>query len=174
MRKKLFSVIIIVILPVLILFGCQNNKEESSSNTLDYSKLKEIIHDYLQNNIISPHFGGKVFCSYELFGNEIQNDSIYIYLWTLCMGYYIENGNLKKGPGVSMPVALIALPSQQGYEIIEHKRPMAGEDYGESIREIFPRKYHKNIFPETKEYNRRANNLMKDTERQAKIYYKLK
>ena len=174
MRKGIFLIAIIVILSALILLNCHSHKEESSKNILDSPKLKETIHSYLQNNILSRNFGGKVFCDYEFFGSEIKNRKIHIYLWTLCMEYYLEDGVLKKGSGVSMPAALIALPSQQGYKIIEHREPKDGEGYGESIKEIFPKRYHRNIFLEAKEYNRRADNLLKDTERQAKIYYNLK
>lgn len=140
---------------------------------LGRGSLRKNIQDYLQNHIESPNFGGKMFCSYELFGTEMKDSKEYIYLWTLCMEYYIKNGNLLNGTGVSMPVVLIAIRSHQGSKIVKHQKPVDGEGYSKSITEMFPKKYHKNIFAETKEYNRRAESLMKDTERQARIYYKL-
>lgn len=155
-------------------FEIQEIKKENSKDILDQSTLKEAIHDYLQSNMESPSFGGKVFCAYDLFGSEITDDRIYIYLWTLCMEYYLEDGELKKGTGFSGPVALIALWSEKGYKIIQHKQPTDGEErYYESIKEIFPEKYRINIFPEVEEYNKRADNLLKQTERQAKMHYNL-
>ena len=90
------------------------------------------------------------------------------------MEYYVKNGVLMQGTGVSMPVALISVHSRSGDKIMEHQKPVDGEGYGDSIRKIFPKKYHKAIFAESKEYNRRADSLLKDTERQAKIYYNVK
>ncbi|MGB9695603.1 MAG: hypothetical protein ACPLZB_06495, partial [Caldisericaceae bacterium] len=60
---------------------------------------KEDIRDYLQENIVSPVFGGKVFCAYDLFGSETKNDEVHIYLWTLCTEYYLRDGHLAKGSG---------------------------------------------------------------------------
>ena len=114
-----------------------------------------------------------MFCSYELFGTESKDSEKYIYLWALCMEYYVKGGVLMQGTGFSMPLALTSMHSLTGDKIIEHQKPVDGEGYGDSIRKIFPKKYHKAIFAETKEYNRRAETLLKDTERKAKLYYKL-
>jgi len=141
---------------------------------LSRESLEENIQDYLQNHIESPSYEGKMFCSYELFGTESKGSRKYIYLWALCMEYYVKNGVLMQGTGVSMPVALISVHSRSGDKIKEHQKPVDGEGYGDSIRKIFPKKYHKAIFAESKEYNRRADSLLKDTERQAKIYYNVK
>jgi len=166
-------VIIIVILLVLILSGCQSHKQESPENILNQPGLKEAIYDYLQSNILSPNFGGKVFCDYELFGTEIKNDRVYIYLWTLCMEYYLEDDGLKEGSGISLPIVLTVLSLGEGYKIIEHKQPADGEGTYPDYKEIFPKKYHKKIFPVAEEYNRRADCLSKATEEQARIYYDL-
>ena len=141
---------------------------------LSRESLEENIQDYLQNHIESPSYEGKMFCSYELFGTESKGSRKYIYLWALCMEYYVKNGVLMQGTGVSMPVALISVHSRSGDKIKEHQKPVDGEGYGDSIRKIFPKKYHKAIFAESKEYNRRADSLLKDTDRQAKIYYNVK
>lgn len=135
---------------------------------------EENIRDYLQKHIESPNFGGRTFCSYELFGSEKKRSRQYIYMWALCMEYYVKDGILMQGAGSSMPLALIAVHSRIGEKIINHQKPVDGEGYGESIRKIFPKKYHNAIFSEPKEYNRRAENLLSDTERQAKVYYHLK
>jgi len=153
---------------------------ENPGNTSNQPELPEgidegSIRDYLQNNIVSPSFCGKVFCAYDLFGSEIKDNKIYVYLWTLCMEYCLKDGKLIKGSGVSMPVVLIASQIQQGYKITEHKEPMNGSFYAKSIKELFPEKYYKYIFSDnTEEYNQRADRLLNDTEIQAEIYYNLK
>jgi hypothetical protein len=131
------------------------------------------IQNYLESHIESPSFGGKMFCAYKLFGIEKKGKNDHIYLWTLCMEYYVKDRVLLKGTGVSMPVALISVRLPQGSKIVEHKKPVDGQGYGESIRQIFPKKYYKTIFTEAGEYNKRAESLMKDVEKQAKKYFRL-
>lgn len=141
---------------------------------LSQPSLEGEIQSYLESHIESPSFGGKMFCVYKLFGIETEGNNDHIYLWALCMEYYTKNNALLKGTGISLPVALISVRSPQGSKIVKHKKPVDGEGYGESIRRIFPRKYHKTIFAETEEYNKRAERLMVDVEKRAKKYYSLK
>jgi hypothetical protein len=131
------------------------------------------IKNYLEKYIETPGFGGRMFCAYELFGTEQKGNKNYIYLWTLCMEYYMKGRVLMKGTGVSMPLALISAGLHRQNKIAEHRKPVDGEGYARSIREIFPKKYHKVIFAEATEYNKRAESLLRDTERQARIYYHL-
>lgn len=138
---------------------------------LDQPPLDEKIQKYLENYIESPSFGGKMFCAYKMFGTETKNNKDYVYLWTLCMEYFVKDRALMKGTGVSMPIALISVRLHQGNKIVGHQKPVDGEGYAESIRKIFPKKYHKAIFAEAEEYNRRAESLLGDTERQAGKYY---
>jgi hypothetical protein len=138
---------------------------------LGSSSPEENIRNYLQNYIESPGFGGTIFCAYELFGNETKSNKDYVYLWAVCMEYYVKDGTLLKGAGVSMPLALISVRSHLGNRIVGHQTPVDGEGYAESIRRIFPRKYHKVIFTEAEEYNRRAESLLKNTERQARTHF---
>ena len=146
----------------------------STIDILSQPYMEWKIQNYIENHIEFPGFGGKMFCAYKLFGIETTGNNNHIYLWTLCMEYYVKDSVLLKGTGVSMPVALISVRSPQGSKILEHKKPVDGEGYSESIRQIFPKQYHKAIFAESKEYNRRAESLMKDVEEQAKKYYRLK
>ena len=131
------------------------------------------IQRYLETSIESPNSGGKMFCAYELFGTETKNAKKYIYLWTACMEYYVKGGVLRQGAAVSLPVALNAEETSHGDMIKGHKKPVDGEGYGNSIRKIFPAKYHPVIFAEGQEYNRRADGLLRETERRARTYYHL-
>lgn len=137
---------------------------------LSQPSLEWEIKNYLESHIEIPSFGGKMFCAYQFFGIDKNGVKDNIYLWTLCMEYYIKNNSLLKGTGVSLPVVLIS----QGNKILEHKKPVDGQGYGESIRLIFPKKYHKTVFAEAKEFNIRAESLMNDVEERAKKYYSFK
>lgn len=132
------------------------------------------IRRYLENSLESPGFGGKMFCTYELYGKEPQGDKQQLYLWAFCMEYYIEGGVLQEGTGVSMPVVLVSVPSCHSDLIETHFKPADGEDYGNSIRRLFPQKYLPAIFAPGDAYNRRADTLQQKARENARIYYHLK
>jgi hypothetical protein len=129
------------------------------------------IRRYLENTLESPGFGGKMFCTYELYGKEMKGDKQHLYLWTFCMEYYAKQGFLQEGAGVSMPVVLVSLPSCHGDLIETHFKPVDGEDYGNSIRAIFPPQYHKAIFAWGEAYNKRAETLQRAARQNARTYY---
>jgi len=138
---------------------------------LNQPSQTDSIQRYLETSIESTNSGGKMFCAYELFGTETKKTKKYIYLWTACMEYYVKGGVLRQGAAVSLPVALTAKETSHGDMIKGHKKPVDGEGYGNSIRKIFPPKYQTTIFAQGQEYNRRANSLLRETERQAKAYF---
>jgi len=144
----------------------EKTKNAINKEDFDIDKLNHTIHDYLQKNIVLPSFGGQVFCDYDLFGIEIKKSKIHIYLWTVCIEYY---GKLQRGTGSSLPIVLIAEPFQNDYKIIEHKEPLLGSLYGDSIRELFPERYQEKIFKihQTEE----IDILLKNLEKKAKEYY---
>jgi hypothetical protein len=133
------------------------------------------VYTYLQNSILPPAFARQVFCAYSLLGSETRNNKIYVYLWALCSEYYLTDGKLTPGTGVSEPITLVATPSQQSYTITEHLEPENGTAYAPSIRKMFPEKYYNEIFSKTQLYDTViARKLMNSVEQQAKIYYNLK
>ena len=131
---------------------------------------EDYIQRYLETSLESPGFGGKMFCTYELYGKEAKEDRQQLYLWAFCMEYYVKQGILQEGTGVSVPVVLVSVPSGHGEMIETHFQPVDGEDYGNSIRKIFPPKYHKAIFAEGGDYNRRAQALQRAAREKARIY----
>ncbi|MBA4364839.1 MAG: hypothetical protein C0398_02390 [Coprothermobacter sp.] len=132
------------------------------------------VYVYLQNNILQPNLGGKMFCAYSLFGSEMKNNKVYIYLWALCQEYRSENRKLVAGTGISCPITLIATPSQQGYTITEHQLPENGTAYAPSIKKMFPLKYYNEVFSETQQYDTViARELGSNVETQARTYYGL-
>jgi hypothetical protein len=138
---------------------------------IDEPPGEDFLQRYLENTLESPGFGGKMFCTYELYGKEPKGQRQLFYLWAFCMEYYVKQGFLQEGAGVSMPVALVSLPSRHGDLIETHFQPVDGEDYGNSIRAIFPPKYHKAIFAEGGDFNRRAETLQRAARQNARIYY---
>ena len=86
-RKKQWWLSFIVL---ILLVVCQPEKHGDSSITASGNIPKvENIEDYLVTNIGISAFGGKVFCAYEPLNVE-QGAGGKIYLWALCLEYYLE------------------------------------------------------------------------------------
>ena len=145
----------------------------SKIDIVDKPSQADTIQRYLEASIESPNSGGKMFCAYELLGKDTSQRTQYIYVWASCMEYSVKNGKLSQGVGISVPISLMAEETPSGSIMKGHRKPVDGEGYGASIRKIFPPQYHNAIFAQGKEYNRRAEILQKDTEGQARAYYKL-
>lgn len=171
-RKRLWRLLCIAI---ILLVGCQlKEKDDNSiSASKDISQV-ENIEDYLVTNIGISAFDGKVFCAYEPLNAE-QGAESKIYLWALCQEYYLEQGSLTPGSGVSLPVALQIQEKNGRYEVIDHLVPRDGTYYGPDVQATFPQSTWSQIMPqnddEINQYNYRANELEKDTEMQARAYY---
>lgn len=146
----------------------------SRIDIIDKPSQADNIQRYLEASIESPNSGGKMFCAYGLLGKETTQRTQYIYVWTTCMEYSVKNGKLVQGVGISLPVSVMVEEAPSGPIIKGHRKPADGEGYGVSIKKIFPSQYHAAIFAEGKEYNRRAESLQRDTERQARAYYNMK
>ena len=140
----------------------------------DHTPGGDHMRRYLENTLESPGFGGKMFCTYEFYGKEPQGNKQHLYLWAFCMEYYVKQGVLREGTGISLPVVLVTVPSCHGDLIETHFKPLDGEDYGNSIRSLFPPKYLPAIFAPGDAYNRRADTLQKKARQNAGIYYHLK
>jgi hypothetical protein len=157
--------------PAILPFGTKEECEAVCGHGVEDGLIK----NYLEENVGIATFGGKVFCAYEVLGEEKKGTTINEYLWVLCREYYLENDNLKEGSGISLPVALIIQEGESGYKVINHKIPRDGNYYGTDIREIFPEEYHAKIFPQPPdylEYNQRAKHLSEETGKEAELYLK--
>lgn len=132
------------------------------------------LYVYLQNKILQPGFGGTMFCAYSFFGSEIKGNKMYIYLWTLLQEYRSENRQLVAGVGMSCPIALVAVRSQQGYTITGYWIPENGTAYAPSIRKMFPRAYYNEIFSRTQLFDTVIGRKQLDNvKRQAGKYFDL-
>lgn len=143
---------------ILLITGCSTietnrlvitNAREVPENKITH-EIEEVISQYIVEEVAYVGYSrlnGKVFEAYEIFGSEIKNDSLYIYMWVFYSEYYVASNRLKLSYGASLPMALALKNDEEGKPyVVEHKFPIDGEGYPDSIREIFPRKYHDRIF----------------------------
>lgn len=161
----------------LLVAGCQSigPLNPSANPTLD-PILDESVNDYLVNHIGFTSHDGTVFCAYELL-NVARAPEGDIYLWALCQEYYLDQGSLTPGGGISLPVALQKQENNERPEIVGHLIPGDGSHYGPDVRVIFPRSTWKQIMPQGEEginqYNTRASRLQEETRQQAREYYSM-
>lgn len=161
------------LITILLVAGCQSQEQpEPPANSSLVLMLEESINDYLATHIGITSRGGDVYCAYELLdaGRATQGK---LYIWALCQEYDVEQGSLKTGSGISLPVALQIQEKNGLTEIIGHLVPRDGEYYGPDVRSIFPRSSWPQIMPQNEaginQYNSRANELMQETLMQARL-----
>ncbi len=99
----------------------------------------EVIQLALIDRIGIASFGGEPFCSYELF-MPLQTDkdgTIKAYLQVRCQEFYKDCDVLRRGTGISVPVALTLKKQEEGWNV-ELQKPTYGSAGGVSIYDIFP------------------------------------
>ena len=140
--------IILFVLSSFLVIGIiiyKNNKGNIDQVPLLNEPISEniSIEEYLNNNILKPEYGGKVFCVFNKYGSEETNNQISYYLWVYCEEYYKKNEDVLIGSGVSMPVRLNATKNENRIEIENFQQPIDGEGYSKSIKDMFPEGYAK-------------------------------
>jgi len=158
---------------ILFLVACQSVEVDAIIN-IEVIDQVENLETYLSANIGISAFGGEVFCAYEPLNAE-QGEDGRIFLWAMCLEYYLEDGQLTLGSGISVPVALQIRPMDEHYQIITHLLPRDGTFYGQDVRASFPQSTWRQIMPESvdeiKAYNARAERLELDTEEMARVHF---
>ena len=121
--------------------------EQPSENPIAPLPVSEaLINEQLENylpQVLETNYDGKVFCSHYLYGYDEEKPTglVKTYVWAYCEEYYLENGKLKMGSGVSEPL-MILLELQNGALMVKsHQEPRDGELFAPSVREMFPVNY---------------------------------
>lgn len=138
------KIILFILLSFFVVgFIIYKNKNNLNQVPLINESLSEdlLIEEYLNNNILKPEYGGKVFCVFHKYGSEEKDNQISYYLWAYCEEYYKKGEEIIMGSGVSMPVRLNATKTENQIKVEDFQEPLNGEGYPKSIREMFPEKY---------------------------------
>ncbi|UCG42958.1 MAG: hypothetical protein JSU73_14055 [candidate division WOR-3 bacterium] len=136
--------------------------------------LKDAILSYLDHGAQLQGVG-PVFSAYQLLGTEQKADSVIVYLWAASSEWSQQADSLVLSSGISAPIVLVALHSGGGYQVFSHRMPEEGEDYAESVRQLFPSEFLEDLFLTPGDaYNVRAASLQEQTRRRAWEYHKLK
>ena len=163
---------------VLLLLGCRSVRQRDTTlaalrSTLDAADIES----YLATGVGISGFGGRVFCAYEPLDAQ-QAASGKLFIWALCQEYYVEEGALALGSGLSLPVELLLEEKNGGKKIVGHAVPRDGAYFGRDVRATFPRSTWSQIMPRSRqdraEYNDRASQLAGDAEMSARLHYGIK
>lgn len=129
------------------------------------------IKPYLTTYIIPDIYPqSRVFCSYHTYGTQKDNELnyTYAYLWVYCEEYYMENGQLSMGQGISYPIKLTVEEIGGKLDVQSHEEPEDGAGYAQSIKTMFPEKYAEAAISgyDVKRFN-------PNPEEQARMYFSL-
>lgn len=129
------------------------------------------IKPYLTSQLVTDIYPqSKVFCSYHTYGTAKDEETMitFAYLWVYCEEYYLQNGQLAMGQGVSYPIKLTIEEKEGKYIVQDREEPLDGEDYAKSIKNMFPAKYAESAI---KGYN--LGKFNPSPNEQAKMYFSL-
>jgi hypothetical protein len=123
------------------------------------------IQKYLDGNVLSPEFGGKVFSAFKIFSSEEDN----IYVWAFMQEFYKKDGKIEPGTAWSVPLVINIERINGNVTIKNFTAPRDGELYSEDIKKLFPKELQNNIFDFTSSLEMRE--LEKTSHDRAEKYY---
>jgi hypothetical protein len=126
--------------------GLVNSPIVVGSNSLP----PEEVRTYLAAALGFTSRGGRVFCSYEILGEEGNR----VFLATFCEELVQGVDSLESGSGSGGPVALVLDTTGSPVRIVEHQVPGDGNRYARDIGRIFPEPMQRRILERTDEHNR--------------------
>ncbi|MEW9673646.1 hypothetical protein [Ammoniphilus sp. 3BR4] len=105
-------------------------------SVLDEFNMKE----YLNDHIGSRRMGGDLFSVYEVLDTEETDDLIKFYLWVRCSEFKNNNGELKTGISVNLPVVIYAQREGNHVKLVRHESPIGAGHYEDEVKGLFPAK----------------------------------
>jgi len=179
----LISVVILIILYTIDINRMRNN-EPVLFSTWGYSyvppidlKEEEIniaIMDYLvdrSDNEYKHHGNEKTFASMRVYLIEEKERHAYynIYAWVLEEKYYLENSEIKKESGSSIPYMFVVENINGKFTVTDSKIPRDGSYYAEDMKNIFPSSVRNDM--EEVYTDGTIERLELDIEEQAELYF---
>ncbi len=145
LKSVLTIVFAVAVVAVFIFLAKPNNsltkvtKQDGSASLVEETTgLDWRIDEYMESQKSEDDLGkDNYYCSHIAYGHDIK----YVYAWIYCSGFIIKSdGELEQETAFSAPIRLeYAEPDLQ---IIGYKMPTDGEDYGPSLKELFPSEFY--------------------------------
>lgn len=156
----LAGIIFVVLSPERAEESRNGPQKEGGDKQTPWKSMRIEIIDHLEENILDPGFGGKVFADYHKWGRKEGE----LFLWVYTVEYYLEGEELKQGSGYSGPVAITLTEDE---DIEGHWMPRDGKEYSSSIKERFPRQYWDKVLNFQSENKSVLNDLEESVEDRA-------
>jgi len=173
-KINIYLLIFLILISVFILFLAKNGfffeKEEGLSNPeLSFDKIDELVSEAILSRSTGYMDGEFVTEGHIILGKEEKESTLKVYTVASLGVYGFENGlfTTVSGSG-SIPTVMEFEGNTQGeWELKEYKEPMDGGGYTDSIKEMFPKKIHEEIFSGNQEYYEQLKAQQKE---QAQVY----
>lgn len=145
---------------ILTLIACNNETQGLSQRKSD------ILQKYLDEKVMQPIWGGKVFSSFKLF-KEVGDT---LYIWAYIQEYYKEEGKVELGTGWSVPMEISIEDTLSEITIKNIFVPGDGDSYEKDIKKNFPSDIRKEVlnFPKTPE----IKDLTNACKKRAEVFFK--
>lgn len=159
MQSKLLLIIIpLAMIVVLGGGGGYYYLKKISTATSNITRADEnIIYDYLDNktNDLAYSKRGKMYSAFKVLGTSQDK----LYLWVLKREYSKVGKTFPDGDAVSVPVVLSVIKIGNNLIIISHKAPEDGDNYGKSLKKLFPSNIHFPISNDDRNYLEEATRI---------------
>ncbi|EJS58964.1 peptidase M56 [Bacillus thuringiensis] len=141
LRKIMITVSIVIL--VFIATGCdsvQNDAKDVTEIPLN-SKLESLISEsIIAWNQDKLNHTEKQFETHVIYGTEMKDEKMYVYLHSLMQGYNRETQTVSQA-GHLLPVRVTVTKNGDDYIIEDYREPGDGAENEPTLRNMFPKKY---------------------------------
>lgn len=143
--------------------------EQKYAEKLSDKDIEEFLFYNLPDRVITPEFGGKVFCANQIYGSDknYKENLLDIYAYSFCEEYYLKDRVVTLGTGISTPLKITFAITRTDLTFKSVSIPNLGSDYNNSLLTVFPQK----ILPEVR-MQVDTKTLIPLPKTQAENYYK--
>ena len=135
-----------------------------------FQDIDEAVSQAILDDNYSAYYGLGTECSAEghiIYGTDVHGDKYTVYALTEYANFGFMNGYFVEQAGGSYPAVLTFEKTSSGYKLLDIQYPQDGEGYGESIKELFPKRYQYRVMhPTSWDYS----NLWKQKKSYAQAY----
>lgn len=134
--KNIIIGIIVVIIAIIITFVLRKYIFRFDKNLT--KEQKAIIEKYISDKSNSYLEENMTFTSTHYFGDRYNDDQLEVYLWAMFSEYDTKDNKFESYTESSMPWVIIVNTKDEQFEIIDYKMPKDGNQYKQSIKNMFP------------------------------------
>ncbi len=154
----LISLIFVVLLTLIIVFGSKNRDIDNSDMYPVYSQVyidREVTDELLSDYILSERSKSEPysdsanaanFTAFSIFSTEEKSsDNYYVYAWVIESTYSFDKGVLSEQSGSSYPCRF-ELTSNDTFKVVNADIPRDGGYYSEDINKLFPEYLREKVY----------------------------